>query len=273
MVAAALVGLMVFHHAAPDTTASPPPAGAQTVLLLGDSMAQVLGRSFRRVGKSRGWHTVNQGVFACVSIDAPRVRFLGSQILPLEECRRRRDLLPTWAAEYRPEHALILESGALAEFEIDGSWANVCDPRFASRYEEPLRRSVETLESHGVTAWIATAATPNAQDLRAVGTLNLDPEEVQSRLQVSVDCQNVVRRRVAATTSAHVLDVERWLCGGGTCREEIDDVRLRPDGIHFKGRGAEIVAEWIWGQLGVPSDVDGGRLRLRPDQSGTQSSS
>ena len=73
----------------------------------------------------------------------------------------------------------------------------------------------------------------------------LEGEPLQRHLAASTKCQNDVRRRTAENTGAGLMDLERWVCPNGRCRRKIDGVLLRPDGVHFSGRGAALAARWV----------------------------
>ena len=62
------------------------------------------------------------------------------------------------------------------------------------------------------------------------------------------DCVNQLIRRVATTTpGVALLDLGRYLCRrpDRQCRFTYHGAPLRPDGVHYSGRGARLVAQWI----------------------------
>ena len=65
----------------------------------------------------------------------------------------------------------------------------------------------------------------------------------------ATDCQNNARRVVAKATGAQLVDLFAYVCPRGTCRATQDGVTLRPDGLHYKGRGGELIAQWLFDQV------------------------
>lgn len=72
------------------------------------------------------------------------------------------------------------------------------------------------------------------------------------------DCLNRIHREAAARApGVTVVDLAGWVCPGGTCRTEQDEVELRPDGLHFEGASGVWAAQWLlaesWSALGAPA--------------------
>jgi hypothetical protein len=65
------------------------------------------------------------------------------------------------------------------------------------------------------------------------------------------DCDNRLRREVAAATGAQLVDLAEYICPDHQCRTEQDGVTLRPDRLHYEGAGARIVAQWLFDQVKV----------------------
>jgi hypothetical protein len=60
--------------------------------------------------------------------------------------------------------------------------------------------------------------------------------------------EHEVAKRDPKTVS--VADLGRYVCPTfGHCRQTIDGVPMRPDGIHYRGRSAEAIAAWLLPQL------------------------
>ena len=62
------------------------------------------------------------------------------------------------------------------------------------------------------------------------------------------DCANQVERDVARLVpGTTVYDLNGRLCRrDGPCQEQIGDIVVRPDGLHFRHRSAELVASWLY---------------------------
>ena len=48
---------------------------------------------------------------------------------------------------------------------------------------------------------------------------------------------------------ARLADLMEYTCPGGQCRGRVDGVTLRPDGQHYTGPAATIVARWLLDQV------------------------
>ena len=72
-----------------------------------------------------------------------------------------------------------------------------------------------------------------------------------------MDCTNRDYRAAvtAAAPNARIVDLHSFVCPTGPdCVEEVNGVSLRPDGLHYEGPGADIVARWLLTQIGVHLD-------------------
>jgi hypothetical protein len=113
-----------------------------------------------------------------------------------------------------------------------------CEEPYGSIYERSLRQEVANLGATGAKVVLATEAYK-----RSVGKHD----------DRNVDCSNRIRRKVASETGAQLVDLFRYICPHGQCREKQNGVTLRPDGLHYTGRGGEIVARWLIDQARKPS--------------------
>jgi lysophospholipase L1-like esterase len=102
-------------------------------------------------------------------------------------------------------------------------------------YSGALRRVIGTLGATGARVVITTAAYSRFYGL---------PYNDRA-----MDCDNQIRRAVAAETGAQLVDLFWYICPEGRCRERQDGVVLRPDGLHYSGPGGEIVARWLLEQV------------------------
>src|SRR3954453_17222524 len=118
-----------------------------------------------------------------------------------------------------------------------GRWIEPCTAEFDDWYRDGLRTAGATLGSSGGRVALTTAAF-------SYGLFG------PSRFAKD-DCVNDAMRAVAAESPNTVLvDLARYVCPTrDTCRNDIDGVALRPDdGVHYRGRSAQLIAGWILGQ-------------------------
>jgi hypothetical protein len=75
----------------------------------------------------------------------------------------------------------------------------------------------------------------------------------QAAADRQTDCLNDMyagaRARSGASPSSTCAGSSRH---PSTCTTQIDGIELRPDGLHFAGEGADIIARWLMEQLGPP---------------------
>ena len=49
--------------------------------------------------------------------------------------------------------------------------------------------------------------------------------------------------------NAVLVDVAKYVCPTHDCRDEQDGVVLRDDGVHYRDKGAQLIAGWILEQI------------------------
>jgi hypothetical protein len=115
-----------------------------------------------------------------------------------------------------------------------GHAVSACQEPFDAIYKRSLRQEIATLRAHGAAVVITTEAYP-----RYIG----------ADLDRPTDCDNRLRREVAAETGTQLIDLAGYICPHGRCRVTQGGVTLRPDGQHYYGPGGDIVAKWLLEQL------------------------
>ncbi|HEX4776727.1 MAG TPA: acyltransferase family protein [Acidimicrobiia bacterium] len=147
-----------------------------------------------------------------------------------------------WATEieqFRPQ-IVVMTFGDFARQSLDkGTWYVPCTDSYARWFDRALRDATETLTKHGAHLVIVTTA----------------PAQIygESRMFITgTHCADDLERRFAARDPrVSLVDLEHHLCRpNGVCRSRQGDIRLRPDGVHFKDAAARIVAAWVFPQLG-----------------------
>ncbi len=188
------------------------PAGAPRILVEGDSVGLYLGRAFDELRTDPPLAVYRAAPPGCgFPHGASRLRGGDGKVYsesPLD-CGAR------WAddvAVFDPDIVVLaFAPPGDGEAEYAGRWLHPCTPAYDDRYRDGLRAAVRRLGGRGATVAVVTAPYSRlfgASDVRFERT----------------DCVNAITRRVAAEEPAAVL---------------------RPDGIHFRGEGARIVARWV----------------------------
>ncbi|HEX4490161.1 MAG TPA: acyltransferase family protein [Acidimicrobiia bacterium] len=214
-------------------------ADAPRVMVVGNSVAFLLARGFVDLQATPKPVVFNGSVLGCIfppEILRPPAEVNGG-IVDLAPCH------PAWEARavaaFRPTVVYWIAStrGAIGG-KYRGQTMTGCSPLFDEVYERDLRREIAQLGRFGAKVVITTSAYS-----RRDGAAN-DPAQD--------DCENAMRRSVAAATGSQLVDLFSYVCPKGECRSKIDGVTLRSDGLHYEGAGADLVARWLYSQVRSP---------------------
>ncbi|MCU0267654.1 MAG: acyltransferase [Acidimicrobiales bacterium] len=211
------------------------------VLLVGDSVAALLGDRLALTGSSLEIEVANRGLIGCgVARDSGRIRYEDGTI------RQDDPFCATWptrwaddVATFRPDAALLVVGApGMGQREVAGRFLDACDPDFVSWYRDEVATAIDVLGAQGATVFVATAP---------YGDFPFMPDSVD----VGTDCLNdAYRAAVEARPAARLVDLNAWLCTDHDhCTSEIDGVVLRPDGLHFEGPGADVAGTWLTDQM------------------------
>jgi hypothetical protein len=222
-----------------------PTAPGAKVLLVGDSVAYRMGVGFEgKVSDEENVSVWNQAVLFCELIDAPHME---KDVLkqPSGTCSNWKDDWRQAVLDFKPDVS-VLEIGAWEVFDrqIDGRWIAFGTPEFDAILLPRLEQAIASLGANDTP--VAVLTTPRFERIDADATKEWTPAEVARTDHFN----DLLRQAVAASGGrAHLIDLGGWLCPDGTCRDEIDGVEARPDGLHFSERSAAIVARWLAPQL------------------------
>ena len=142
-----------------------------------------------------------------------------------------------WAdavARWKPDVAVVVLAGqVLGEFQIDGQWTQLCDAHYDAWYGGQVRAGIDTFTAAGVPV-VFLVPPPS--------TLPYAP----ASLNQAIGCLGDVERKLARQDPrVSTIDLNRFVCPKGECRNTVDGVNLRPDGLHFLGPGADITVRWL----------------------------
>jgi peptidoglycan/LPS O-acetylase OafA/YrhL len=230
----ALGGQTAILAAAVARNAAPP--GAQRVLIVGNSVAYLLGPAFQQIQTDPPLAAFNAGIPACYfppDVTAPPLSTSAGSVA-------RTPCDPGWEAivvdRFRPDVVFwIVSDAAIGGLRYHGRSIKACGEPYDSIYERSLRNQVAILGAFHAKVVITTEAYT-----RYVAIANSDHV---------TDCNNRLRRKVAAETGAQLVDLFSYTCPDGQCRVKENGVTLRPDGQHYEGPGGKIVAKWMIDQV------------------------
>ena len=212
------------------------PADARRVMIVGDSVAYFLGPGFEAIRKPR-IAVLNFGLTGCTFLaGVTRTRHRNTTGRTLVQGTTPCD--PDWQVpavkQYRPHVVFSIVGSAADAVFSRGRWLPACSDAYASLYARSLRKEITNLGVRGAKVVLVNAAYPRYAFAREDGP---------------TDCDNRLRRRVAAETGTQLVDLFASICPHGKCRDKQNGVTLRPDGEHYDGPGGRIVAQWLVDQV------------------------
>ena len=216
----------------------PPPAEPSAslpprILFVGDSVSYFLAQEF----------LVHQADFGVVAASAAlpgcrftpgRVRLPGGKVVEDGQWPMCDTLWTEAVDRVRPDVVFltVADPGAI-DREVDRRWTNPCDAGFDAYLQGKLRNAVDMLSATGARVVLGTS-------VRAL------PSYANGSNPDHLDCFNrSIAAVVAADARLRMVDVDGFVCPGGTCTEQADGHTLRLDGLHFVGPAADYVDGWL----------------------------
>ncbi len=226
--------------------AVPRPAGRNArVLVVGDSVAGVLGATMERQLANELKVTVAPRAMPACPLDdgAGRIRDTGGVNQVRADCMRWPKFWSEDVRAFRPDVVLMAFHGPVPEAsDVGGQWRSPCSPEFHDHYLALVKQAVDILSSAGAVVFVAPSAYARFPFL--------DLQDQDGR----VDCMTgVYEEAIAAKPAARRLMLDRYVCPDHQCRDTIDGVTIRPDGIHYDRGGAPLIARWILTQMLQPT--------------------
>ncbi len=226
----------VAAHAASIGAVDAPPA--HRLMIVGDSVAQTLGRGLERWGPSHDVSVLNAARFYCGLARGGRLAMaLGHTADQCTDWPRR------WAdaaARFRPDVVVILTTvwdiTPRQRDEWGSDFLRVGDPRFDAFVGDEWAAAVRVARATG--ARVVWLPAPCAAD-RTVST------------DLGYGTAHLARSAVHA--GATVLDWTEPICPAGEFTDRLGAVTdARPDGLHFSDDGADWVANWLGPAIVAP---------------------
>jgi len=208
-------------------------------LLVGDSVGYTLGVGFEgKVAEDNDLAFWNQAVLFCELVKGSH-RENGVVLPPSDKCAN-------WEKDWRHDVELfhpdvtILQLGAWEIFdrEIDGEWITFGTPEYDAILEPILQRAVDALSSGGAPVIVLT--TPRFT--RTDGTQEWLINDVSRTDHFNTLLGNLARKNPGRVV---LVDLGNFLCPANDCHKEINGVKMRTDGVHFKDADATVVAAWL----------------------------
>lgn len=207
------------------------------VMVVGDSVAQTLGRGLERWGEATGRAEVWNLSRRWCGIGRYADRALGRGIeSPGEACD---DWAERWGEavdEFDPDSVVVLSTiWEIIARRLDG-WPDFLiptDPVYDEWLTSEYAAAVDVLSGRGArVVWLALPCTDGA----------LDDQHRIEHLNTSI-LPELVRRREGRV---EMVDLHRRVCPGGNFTDTLGSRDgARPDGVHFSETGADWAAGWL----------------------------
>jgi hypothetical protein len=208
-------------------------------MILGDSVAQTLGRGLERWGPRHGVTVVNAARFYCGIARGGRLgALLGHNANTCGDWART---WPPMLDRVRPDVVVVLSTlwdiGARQRDEWGPGYLGEGDPRFDQFVIGEWGRAAELLGSRGArVVWLTSPCTDQPQ--------------------LTEDLQYANDKLIPALVATHpviAVDLAARVCAGGEFSDRLGSVDgARPDGVHFSDPGADWVATWLGPLLADP---------------------
>jgi peptidoglycan/LPS O-acetylase OafA/YrhL/lysophospholipase L1-like esterase len=216
--------------------------GAKRILFLGDSVGYSLGIESGAVAQAAGNNpAVATRALAGCSIFASEFKTRTSDAhaegQPL-------DCHASWAAdaaELKPDVSVVMLGGNTKnDIFKDGEWLPPCSPGWNASLKATMAQGLKDLQKN--SKHVVLVNNPYYFSFN------------KAEGKAWVDCTNSVYNEVLKENpKIEMVDLNTWLCPegiDGQCRQDSDQGdRLRPDGLHFKGEGGKVPAQWVLSQL------------------------
>jgi peptidoglycan/LPS O-acetylase OafA/YrhL len=218
------------------------------VLVLGDSTACSFYPGIKVVGNEVGAVVAQAAVFGCGMASGEVTTTRGEQITPhSDRCPEMVAAAQLPAIEQmRPDVVIWMsiweKSDVVANGQTLVSGTPAGDDEMLHRMDTELARITE----YGAKVALVTVAAPAPNDAEgASNTSNTVDNASYARLD-SID-RRFAQRHPGVVT---LIDLAHRLCPDGPpCPEDVDGLRMRPDGRHFTPQAAATEAQWLVPQL------------------------
>jgi peptidoglycan/LPS O-acetylase OafA/YrhL len=220
----------------PAPSTPPPPVAypgppIHRMLLLGDSVAQTLGRGLERWGPRHGVEVVNAARFYCGVARGGRLAMsFGHDQSTCGDWSRQ---WPPLLDRYHPDEVVVLstiwDTSARQRPVWGPDYVKEGDARFDQFIESEWEGAARLLGSRGArVVWLSNPCSSSG---------------VNAALEYA---NRTYLPALVRATSTVAVDLDAHVCPNGTFTDQLGPVADgRPDGLHFSDPGADWVAQWL----------------------------
>jgi peptidoglycan/LPS O-acetylase OafA/YrhL len=142
---------------------------------------------------------------------------------------------------FHPDDVLFTMGDLLGEMRdgSNGQWYRPCSAAFDAWFKSSLLQAYNVFTRDGAHFVIATSAYSQYYGAPV-------------NRWTQTDCMNRIEHEVGSLhpKNVSVIDLGHFVCPKfGVCRQSIDGVPMRPDGLHYRGKSAIAIAAWMLPQL------------------------
>lgn len=226
------------------TTTQAPGQGPINLFITGDSVGYTVAKGLTEVAAGEQVTVTSEARFGCgISRGDGPVRLRDQEVDDAADGAVCHQWPTRWADSLTASGAthavLVLGAWDVADRKLDDTWVAPCEAGFDTWWRGEADEAIAVLGSTG-----AKVRVLNIPYLRS-DVLGLTNDEQDER----VDCLNTILIEAAGAAGVPVIDVAGLVCPDGSCPEKVDDVVLRPDGVHYDGEGGTTIARWLVAQL------------------------
>jgi len=139
-----------------------------------------------------------------------------------------------YIAQDQPNVVFVSLAGqVVGDWLVNGQWTHLCEATYDEWFEQQVAAGLLQLSAGGAQVAVGLPAPSFNADF-SQRTLCLRQDEIRAALSM----RNV-----------YLVDFEQLVCPGGQCVDAVDGITLRPDGMHYDGPSAELVARWLGPRL------------------------
>jgi peptidoglycan/LPS O-acetylase OafA/YrhL len=218
---------------------------AETVLVLGDSVAVTLGPGLAHAGLN----VRDYGLPGCGVL--PGTPYTNGKPFPSERiCARFVASWPQLLRETRPDVVILLSATwDLLPRRVDGRRLRPGTRAWHDFYLSQMQGRIDTLSLSGATVGLVTSPYYKVREGLDVGDIthtSYNPARVD---ELNADLRELARRN---PQRARLIDLNAFACPHHRFTNELNGVsNFRGDGVHFTPAGSDLVGKWLAPQLVV----------------------
>jgi len=214
------------------------------VTIAGDSAGWTL--AWTQPHPSPDLEVQDRAILGCGIVDTPY--FVHDTRLTFQaDCQGQAEFWQTTAVDQPDVLGVMVGAWEVYDHEVDGKRLSPGAPAYDKRITADLTDGVDKMLAavpNIRVVFIGQACLRERDDrLGGVTSERNDPRRLRA---VNAVIKDVAKRY---GTRATYIDMGPYLCPGGTFKDQIDGVEMRPDGIHFSDESAPLAWRWLGPQI------------------------